>query len=407
MRKAQIILINRFFHPDISATSQILSDLAFELAANGSSVQVVTSRLLYNEYATSLLPKDSIRAVQVHRVWTSRFGRGSILGRLCDYLTFYIAAPLKVLQIARTGDIIVAKTDPPMISAAVGVVSSLRGAKLINWLQDVFPEVATTLGMKLGGSLAKVILGRVRDLSWRSARANVVLGHRMKEVVHSHAPHCEVFVVPNWSPNSSVVPLRREDNPLDQAWGFKGKFVVGYSGNLGRAHELGIVLDAAAHLRSRTDISFLIIGDGNQKKDLQARAAQANLTNVIFKPYQPTERLRHSLTLPNVHLVSLKPALEGLIVPSKFYSSIAAGRAIVFIGASDGEIAVQIAKADCGVTIRPDDLDGLAQAIQALADNTEYCDRLGRNARCLFEAEYTRDIAIQKWSEVLRFAASE
>ena len=113
----------------------------------------------------------------------------------------------------------------------------------------------------------------------------------------------------------------------------KDRFIVGYSGNLGRAHELGILLDAADRLRHRLEIVFLIIGEGNQKENLQAEVTRRGLANVLFKPYQPKAQLKYSLTLPDVHLVSLKPALEGLIVPSKFYSSIAAGRAVIFIGA--------------------------------------------------------------------------
>ena len=103
------------------------------------------------------------------------------------------------------------------------------------------------------------------------------------------------------------------------------RFIVGYSGNLGRAHELGTLLDAAKRLRHRLDIVFLIIGEGNQKAVLQQEAIRRGLVSVLFKPCQPKAQLKFSFTLPDVHRVSLKAALEGLIVPSKFYSSLAAG----------------------------------------------------------------------------------
>ena len=155
------------------------------------------------------------------------------------------------------------------------------------------------------------------------------------------------------------------------------RFVVGYSGNLGRAHELGIVLDAAARVRHRLEIVFLIIGDGNQKESLQQESARRGLVNVLFKPYQPSAQLKYSLTLPDVHLVSLKPALEGLIVPSKFYSAIAAGRPVIFIGDADGEIAREVARGDCGVTVAPDDAVALANAIERLCDDAAACARMG------------------------------
>ena len=159
------------------------------------------------------------------------------------------------------------------------------------------------------------------------------------------------------------------------------RFVVGYSGNLGRAHELGIVLDAAARVRHRLEIVFLIIGEGNQKESLQQESTRRGLVNVLFKPYQPSAQLKYSLTLPDVHLVSLKPALEGLIVPSKFYSAIAAGRLVIFIGDGgndgDGEIAREVARGDCGVTVAPDDAVALANAIERLCDDAAACARMG------------------------------
>ena len=172
-----------------------------------------------------------------------------------------------------------------------------------------------------------------------------------------------------------------------------------------RAHELGIVLDAAERLRHRREIVFLIIGEGNQKENLQAEGAVGNhdrgLANVLFKPYQPKAQLKFSLTLPDVHLVSLKPALEGLIVPSKFYSSIAAGRAVIFIGDADGEIAREVARGECGVTVSADDALALAKTIERLCDDAAACARMGANARAMFEAEYSQAIAMGKWRGVL------
>jgi colanic acid biosynthesis glycosyl transferase WcaI len=398
----KIVFVNRFFFPDISATSQMVSDLAFQLAAGGAEVYIVTSRLRYDDPAVKLPAHEVIGGVTIHRVWTSRFGRQSTLSRLCDYVTFYLTAPLKVLLLAARGDVVVVKTDPPMISVPVMIAARLRGARLANWLQDLFPEVAMALGMKLGGVLGSSVLTWIRNRSLRAADANVVLGSRMKTLVARHAPRVPVRVVPNWSPTADIAPLPRAANPLATQWQMADRFIVGYSGNLGRAHELDIVLDAAERLRHRLEIFFLIIGEGNQKERLQQEVTRRGLANVLFKPYQPKEQLKFSLTLPDVHLVSLKPALEGLIVPSKFYSSIAAGRPVVFIGGTDGEIAREVARGQCGVTVWPDDPVQLAKAIAWLCDDAAACACMGANARAMFEAEYSQAIAIGKWRAVLK-----
>lgn len=401
----KIVFVNRFFHPDISATSQMVSDLAFELASGGQRVGVITSRLRYDDPSALLPAFETVKGVAIHRVWTSRFGRGSLAGRLFDYLTFYLSAPLKLFFIASRCDVVVAKTDPPLISVPVLWVASLKRARLVNWLQDLFPEVATSLGLNLGGALPRALLRTLRNASLRMARANVVLGTRMADRVTHEAHSAAVRIIPNWSPNSEVSPLARETNTLAVQWQMADRFIVGYSGNLGRAHELGILLEAAGRLRHRQEIVFLVIGEGNQKTALQEEVARRGLANVLFKPYQPQELLKYSLTLPDVHLVSLKPELEGLIVPSKFYGALAAGRAVIFIGDSDGEVARDIKRGDCGICVAPDDAEALANAVEQLFTDRARCERLGAQARALFDREFARPLAMQRWKAVLAEAA--
>ena len=203
----RVVFVNRFFYPDISATSQMVSDLAFQLAAGGAEVHIVTSRLRYDDPAIKLAAHEVINGVTIHRVWTSRFGRMNTPGRLCDYLTFYMTAPLKVLHLASRGDVVVAKTDPPMISVPVIIAAKLRGARRVNWLQDLFPEVAMALDMKLGGGWGQAVLIWLRNRSLRIADANVVLGTRMEALVARLAPQVPVRVVPNWSPTADLAPL--------------------------------------------------------------------------------------------------------------------------------------------------------------------------------------------------------
>src|SRR4051812_23582 len=112
----RIIFLNRFFFPDHSATSQILSDLAFHLAGKGRDVHVITSRQKYDEPGAELPASEKIHGVTVHRVRSSRFGRTMLVGRGVDYLTFYRSMMQVLGDLAQRGDIVVAKTDPPMLS---------------------------------------------------------------------------------------------------------------------------------------------------------------------------------------------------------------------------------------------------------------------------------------------------
>src|SRR5262249_51843770 len=145
------IFLNRFFFPDHSATSQILSDLAFHLAEAGRDVHVITSRQQYDNPHAVLPEAETIRGVRVHRIATTRFGRKHLPGRALDYLSFYASLQSVLRELATPGTIIVAKTDPPLLSIPAMIVARRKRAQLINWLQDIYPEIASLLGVPYAG----------------------------------------------------------------------------------------------------------------------------------------------------------------------------------------------------------------------------------------------------------------
>ena len=142
-----IVVVNRFFFPDQSPTSELVSDLAFALAAAGFRVTAITSQLRYDDRTARLPSRDLVGNVQIRRVWSSRSRSDTLIGRALEYLTFYLSAGSALWRLAGHGDIIIAKTDPPLLSILAAPIARLKGARLINWLQDLFPEVAEQLGV--------------------------------------------------------------------------------------------------------------------------------------------------------------------------------------------------------------------------------------------------------------------
>jgi len=400
---AKIIFVNRYFYPDHSATSQLLTDLAFALANDGEVVHVVTSRQRYDDPGARLTEMETNHGVCIHRVWTTSFGRGGLMGRAMDYVTFYLNAAWRLFAVTRAGDLVIAKTDPPLISVIAMAVAALRGAALINWVQDLFPEVAEVLKIKAVGVSAP-LLRRLRNASLRAARNNVVLGERMaaRLMEQGIAPGA-VTIIHNWTDGSAVYPVAPRDNTLRCEWGLRDKFVVGYSGNMGRAHDFTTLLDAAQRLRSDSDIVFVFIGAGAQKALIEDEVKRRELNNVMFRPYQPRERLALSLSVPDVHVISLQPQLEGLIVPSKFYGIAAAGRPTLFIGDPNGEIPHILNAYHCGATASIGDIDAVLEYIHNLSQNQDRLrEQHGINARIAFEQQFTQTIAFDAWKRVLR-----
>jgi colanic acid biosynthesis glycosyl transferase WcaI len=402
MGQRQIIFFNRFFFPDHSATAQMLSDLAFSLAQHQHRLLVVTSSGLYDDPSAELPTLETIKGVEIHRVYRPRFARANLLGRALDYLVMYVRFTQAALRLAAADDLLIAKTDPPLLSVVLLPAARWRGAKIANWLQDLYPEVAIEFGMKSISALS-TILTPLRNLSLRRADQNIVIGDRMKERLNDvGVPDTRISVIPNWSDDGLINVRGDETNPLRRDWGLEGRFVVAYSGNLGRAHEFHTVLGAAEKLRDEKDLTFLFVGGGALTSQLKADVHQRRLEHLFqFRPYQPIETLSLSLSLPDVFWVSLLPGMEGLIVPSKFYGNCAAGKPTIFIGDPDGELARIIVKNQCGVTVAVGDEEVLAQTLRDLQRDPVRRDRMGRNARKTLEAHFSRAAALESWQKLI------
>lgn len=399
----KLIFVNRFFHPDISATAQMLSDLAFGLAAQGAKVLVITSRLRYDDEDEHLAEGEITKGVRVLRVWTTRFGRASLSARMVDYLSFYLFASFALAWRARRGDIVVVLTDPPLICIPISVVSFLRGAHLVNWAQDIYPEVAGRKKIRIARGIFGLALRILRTCSLRLAAVNVVIGERMARQVRGlrGASGVAVEVIHNWANGDAIVPVPSAANPLRDAWDLAGKFVLEYSGNMGQAHEFETMLGAAEKLVDRPQFVFLFMGGGYYRGWIENEARVRKLSNIRFKPYQPRESLSQSLGVADLHLTSLLPSMEGLIVPSKIYGILAAGRPTLHVGAADGEIAAILESAKAGFTVPPGNTTLLVQRILELASTPALVAALGLNARRAFEQLYNQRIAYGHWARVL------
>lgn len=268
---------------------------------------------------------------------------------------------------------------------------------------DLFPEVAIELEMLSKTGISGKLSKALRNWSLRKSSLIVcptaIMASYLLESGFSR--NC-IRVMHHWADGSEIYPVPRLTNDLRQLWGLQDKFVIGYSGNFGRAHDFTTLLEAAALLKDDTDIHFLLIGGGQQRAWVEEVARKQQLKNITFKPLQPPENIPESLSAADAHVVSLMPSLEHCIVPSKFYGILAVGRPTLFVGSPEGEVASVIASTKCGESVEIGESQKLADVIVELKNSPERCASMGRNAREVLEVVYSRDNAVQCWSEVMR-----
>jgi colanic acid biosynthesis glycosyl transferase WcaI len=403
----RIFCFNRYVYPDHSATSQLLTDLAEHLAGVGCEVVLVGSSQGYDAADAVVPAHEQVCGFEVMRVGGSRFGRNSLLGRSLDYLSYLLAAARLLRRHVVEGDVVVLMTDPPLLGTLLGPLARRRGARVINWLQDMFPEVAEVL---LGAPIrwAGPPLRSLRNRSLRMADRNVVISRAMAvRVAAAGVTSAHIGLIENWTDEQLVLPVEPRDNPLRREWGVEGKFVVGYSGNLGRAHDWQTMLDVADSLREREDIHFVLIGGGKGAQAFAGAAAKRGLTNISVQPYQSRDGLSNSLSAPDLHWFSLHPALEGCILPSKLYGIQAAGRPALFIGATDGELATFLRDTGTGFAVAPGFASDACASIERLIGDPALAAAMGKRARQYLEANGTRRAALMHWQAIIASTSSQ
>ncbi len=388
----RLIFVNRVYWPSTAATAQLLTDLAEGLAARGWSVHVIATGEVSGPH----------HGVTIHRTGTAE-QPGGLISRALHHRQFMRAARRQLAALARPGDIVVPMTDPPLLGVALTRAAVARGAKVVHWIQDIYPEIATVhFGPLAGFALAPLKVSR--DSAWRAAATCVTLGEDMARTVASRGvPADRLAIIPNWAPRE----LQQPADPAAiaecrQRWGLAGKFVVAYSGNLGRVHEFATILQAADLLRDNPAVVFLFIGQGARFSEVEATARARGLGSVRLLPPEPRENLAASLAAADAQLVTLRPEYSALVYPSKLAGVLAAGRPVLFVGPPDGDIAHLLQREKCGEALAPGDAAGLAAVIIRWQAEADLRRRLGTNARAAYQRTFTGHAALTLWDELLR-----
>jgi glycosyltransferase involved in cell wall biosynthesis len=393
----RVLVLNRSYWPDVEATGQLLTELCEELARD-CQVTVIAGQPNHSFETGELPARETRNGVTIIRVRNRRYSKSSLWSRAVGLSSYLLLSSWHALRQPRP-DVVITESDPPLLGMLGAVLRRWHRCKLVNYLQDLYPEVGLALGRLRPGPLT-ALLRATTQIGLRAADRVVVLGRDMRQRVAARGvPEERVVMVPNWSDTTAIRPAP-PSRALRAAWGVGDRFVVMYSGNLGLSQNLDQVIDAAELLVDEP-IAFVLAGEGASKERLQKRVAERGLSNVRFLPYAPKERLGESLGAADLHLVTLQAGLAGYIVPSKLYGILAAGRPYVAAVDADSEVAILTNDHGCGVRVAPDAPAELAATIRRCAADPDGLARMGQAARALGEREFDRVGAANRFRTLL------
>ncbi len=400
-----VLILTRTFPPDHAAVGQLVRELANELASRGWRVGIAT--------ATPPDPAGEMarpEGIQIARVPAAiSFTRANVAQRLASYVSLYPALLHAAWKLGPNWDVVVTTTDPPL-QALLGPLIRLRtkGA-LVHWCQDIYPELAEELGVIARGGLLATILRALSTWALRQCEQVVALGRCMQRRLLARGVSAgSIALAENWADTANIRILPRSENGFRRDQGFsEEEFLVMYSGNFGLAHPFEAVMEAARRLReSQPQVRFLFVGEGPRLDWVRSEAGRLGLSNTRFLPMQPRERLSESLGAADLHLVTMFERLDGLVVPSKYYGILAAGRPCVFCGPLDSEVGLSVRETKCGVAVGERDASGLVEAITRFATDGEIWER-GSAAAGRAAQQFSLPSSVDKLTAAWQLALAE
>lgn len=406
--KSRLWILSELYYPEDSATGYYVTGLA-EGLAEAFDVRVLCAQPTYAARGT-IAPKDEIyRGVRIHRCAATALNKDVLAFRLVNLMTISLSIFINALLRVRPGDRVFVVTNPPTLPFVALVVCKLRKARLVLRIEDVYPEAMAAASILHPRSLFYRLLQALHRRLYQAVDIIIVLGRDMKSLVEKKAPSCRsrTVVIPNWADLDLIYPLARSENPLLQKLGLSEKFVVQYSGNMGRTHDLESIIEVATRMQNHAEIHFLFIGSGAKQASVKATIEWRRLTNVTVLPPQKRSDLNISLNACDVSIISFVPGMVGVSVPSRMYNVLAAGKPIIAVTGKDSELAMIIREAHSGWIVEPKDIDGLQDALATAYAQRDRLSEITRRARSVVEQNYSYRGIIEQYHALLNSATAE
>ncbi|MCH2036373.1 MAG: glycosyltransferase family 4 protein [Puniceicoccaceae bacterium] len=379
---ASIRIISELYYPEQNATGYFLTGIAEGLVNGNGAVSVLCAQPSYNQRGLRAPKFEERNGVVIRRCWSTTHDPKKIWGRLLNFITTSCSIGCRALFLIKLDDKVLVVTNPPLLPFLVRVICWMKRAKFILLVHDVYPDVFVPLGILKPTSPIYKMMSWLNGKLYVSANHVVALGRDMARLISEKSKGAaSVSVISNWGNVDVIEPQTKQENALLQMLGLECKFVINYSGNHGRTHDLLTLVEAANKLQDEDAIHFLFIGEGSGKAEAVARVKALGLVNVTFRAFADRSELNISLNASDVSVLAFKKHMEGISVPSRLYNLMAAGKPILAVVDNASEVADVVREANIGVTVPPESPQLLAEQILRLKNDTALRNQMALNSR--------------------------
>jgi glycosyltransferase involved in cell wall biosynthesis len=397
-----IWILSELYYPEDSATGHNITNVA-EGLAESFQVKALCAQPTYQSRGLKA-PKNEIHnKVLIHRCSATSLNKDILLFRLMNLITISLSIFYNALLRIREGDIVLVVTNPPTLPFVVNLVCKLRKAKLILRVEDVYPDALVSANMLSSGSVLVKIFNVLQQQLYKSVAHIIVLGRDMMWLVQSKMNYniTNITLITNFADSDQITPLPRENNPLLKKLNLLDKFVVQYSGNMGRTHGIENLFECAKILENQNSIHFLFIGFGAKEQWLKNNVKKFGLKNVTVLDLQPRGELNSSLNACDIAVISFVKGMLGVSVPCRMYNIMSAGKPILAISDKNSELALVVKEENIGWVVEPEEPALIAKAILKASSSKELLNQITLRTRSLATQKYSLSSIKQKYRDLV------
>jgi len=398
----RVWIVSELYYPEETSTGYLLTRIAEGLVER-FRVGVLCSQPTYSSRGRSAPNNESHNGVNIHRCWSTTFNKDILPLRLVNIVSISLSIFLNTLLRFRSGDCVIVVTNPPLLPFTVMLASLLCKCRCCLLIHDVYPDVLVASGIIKQNSLHIWGIGWMTQQLYKRMSRIIVLGRDMDTLVRRKLKTVghRIHIIPNWADVDFIKPCNRRGHPFLAQLGLSDRFVIQYSGNIGRTHGIEQLAACAEQLKNDPMIHFLFIGFGGKKRWLAQYVRKKGLSNVTIMDYRPRAELSVSLTACDVTIISFVPGMAGVSVPSRMYNVMAAGKPIIAVADSVSELALIVKEENIGWVVPPGDIEKLRITILESKANPQLLVQMGQRARRATETKYSFQWVKKAYTEMI------
>jgi glycosyltransferase involved in cell wall biosynthesis len=402
--KGDVLFLCQYFYPEYNSSALLPWDTAVYLAKSGIKVGALCGypkEYVVDENVPDTELTDNVSIKRLHYL---SLKRGKKITRLINFSSFTIRVILYLKEIGRYKSVLV-YSNPPILPIAAIIAHKIYGTKIMFVSYDVYPEIASISEKIATDGIITKAMNLVNRSLFKSVSGIVALSDDMKDYLLAHRRgiiQSKISVIPNWA-HEGVCTL--PSNELKQKHGFpENAFVVSYLGNMGICQDMQTIIDAVKILSREDNIYFVFAGHGAKRELIEQTFS--NNPKVKLLGYLTGNEFEEVLALSSCGIVSLNSGLNGKCAPSKYYSYLQSGCAILSVMEKDAYVSREIEEKHAGYSVANGDSGALAEAILNLRNDSEKFGHMSSMAATLYKEKYNKPIAMNKYAHMVKSVVS-